>query len=544
MTGVDGRQGARLAKSTSKKSSDSGAVGANVQATRYHIDAIQRGLDVLWQFRAGRHQLTLAEISRTTGAVPSTTLRIVETLKDMGAIEELGDRGLYRPGPAVLRLGYNYIMTSELRTVAQPCLQRLSAAVKEPVTLAIKQDNEVFFIDCIGVDSPMSFHPQIGSVLPAHLSAAGRAVVAFGDDQDGATNRAGGPIDPQILAQARQLGYASQNGELAGGLRSIAAPITDEQGKAFAAIAIAVGASQYETNELTADIAPLLVGTAAEISARWRAQRAVAVRAEPSRIPPQAEPRPNSRYYVEALAKSFQVFECFSPSSAKLLLTEIAKATKINTSTVFRIASTLKAVGLLEEDTSGRYRLAPKVITLGYDALVTLDLKEFVEAPMLDLHRRTGESIYLSILAGAEAVDIASIRMPGLINTTGRSYPLYCTPGGKIWLAFMHKDTAAGILDTIQLVRRGPKTITDRATIEQDIAQIRSDRISEVYEEYLPGVAGAAAPIFDDTGRCVAALTISFSAAVREDPKRRVEVLANLKSTAADMSARLSWRFS
>ncbi len=531
-----------MAKQSSSKQAVAKVAIVEPQQNRYHIDAIQRGLDVLWLFKDGRYQLTLAEISRTTGAVPSTTLRIVETLKDMGAIEEIGDSGLYRPGPAVLRLGSNFILTCELREIARPCLLRLSETVGEPIALAIKQDDEVFFVDCIGGNSPMSFHLQIGAAVPAHLSAAGRVILAL-SGQNPSKLSAQESVDSRILAQARQLGYATQDGEVTSGLRSIAAPIFDENGRAFAAVVIAVGMSQYDASELTRDMAPLLVGTAAEISTRFRAQRAAANRPEAPVIPPQGYPKSNSRYHVEALAKSFQVFECFSAASPRLLLTEISKATKINTSTVFRIASTLKSVGLLDEDSTGRYQLAPKVITLGYRALLSLDLKEFLEPPMTDLHIRSGESVYLSILVGTEAFDIASFRKPGMVSTTGRSYPLYCTPGGKIWLAFMPGEAASRILDSIQLVPRAARTITDRATIESELERIRTERLCEVYEEYLPGVSGVAAPILDSSERCVASVAVSFSSVIRENQKRRLEMIKLVKSAAEDMSTRLRWRF-
>ena len=66
----------------------------------------------------------------------------------------------------------------------------------------------------------------------------------------------------------RERGLAVNNEELAYGLRSIAAPVSSQTGDVVAAINIAVHRSLVSMDELLEDLAPALVDTASEISAR------------------------------------------------------------------------------------------------------------------------------------------------------------------------------------------------------------------------------------------------------------------------------------
>ena len=66
----------------------------------------------------------------------------------------------------------------------------------------------------------------------------------------------------------RQTRLAVNNEELAYGLRSIAVPVSSQTGDVVAAINIAVHRSLVSMDELLEDLAPALVDTAREISAR------------------------------------------------------------------------------------------------------------------------------------------------------------------------------------------------------------------------------------------------------------------------------------
>jgi IclR family pca regulon transcriptional regulator len=490
-------------------------------------------------------------------AFPSTTLRIVNTLEDLGFLEAVADQGAYRAGPSALCLGYDMIASSRLRVLALPALRRLLDACRESITLGLFWEDSIFVIEHCRTRDPLAIPFQIGARLPIHVSASGKAVLAFADQNVcEAALRKLDARQPKAniretalagLAQVRQDKYAIQDEELLAGVRSIAAPVFAEDGTPVAAVAIAVGAGRYGLAELRQALAPLVIGCAAEISARLRSDSAPALPRAPQvsdDAGPGIDAEQKSRYHVEALARGLQTLLAFTPATPSLALTEVARRTDGLVATTFRVISTLTNMGYLRLDkASGRYELTVKVLTLGYDSLVWLDIAELCRPRLLRVQRETGQSVFFSVLAGDDAVDIVSIRQPGISTTVGRKYPLYCTPGGKVLLAFASDERRSEILSRIALVPRGPKTLTDRAQLDIEISRIRRNGFSVVEEEFVPGVFGAGVPIFDQNQNCVAALATSVSSASVSLSELNERILPMVREAGRDLSERLAWRF-
>ena len=520
------------------------------------MEAIQRGLDVLALFRADRPTLTLAEITRLVSGVPSTTLRIVNTLEDMGFLESMPDRAAYRAGPSSLRIGHSCIVGSRLRAIASPSLARLRDACGEGVSLGVVSDESVYLIDQLQAVQPMSLTLPVGARLPVRDTAAGKAILAFspaaaidlalgsvaGNASDTRATRSKFVAE---LATVRRTGYAIQD-QVFAGTRSIAAAVLGEDGAAIAAIMVAVGAGRYELSDLARVLSPLVVGAAAEVGARWRAERAAVVRdrrEEPeydaSSEPDAAkETEQRSRYHVEALSRGLQTLLAFTPGAPRLPLTEIAQRTAFLMPTSFRIVSTLTSLGYIRrDDATGKHELTPKVLELGYDGLAWLSVSEFVLPRLMRFEAETQVSVYLSVLAGDAAVDIVSLGRPGVMTTIGRSYPLYCTPGGKVLLAFMPQAQARAIVETVELVKRAPKTLVDYEALSSELEAIRSRGYSVSDQEYLPGSVGVGVPLLNAAGECVA----TIACVVRGNAADRT-VLDRLVVQACEMSEDLNSR--
>ncbi|MFL5937209.1 MAG: IclR family transcriptional regulator C-terminal domain-containing protein, partial [Gaiellaceae bacterium] len=122
---------------------------------------------------------------------------------------------------------------------------------------------------------------HVGSRLPAYCTSMGKVLLAFLPTHDrntlldGASLTRRGPNTITAkrkllkeLERVRQTRLAVNNEELAYGLRSIAVPVWSQTGDVVAAINIAVHRSLVSMDELLEDLAPALVATASEISAR------------------------------------------------------------------------------------------------------------------------------------------------------------------------------------------------------------------------------------------------------------------------------------
>jgi IclR family transcriptional regulator, pca regulon regulatory protein len=233
----------------------------------------------------------------------------------------------------------------------------------------------------------------------------------------------------------------------------------------------------------------------------------------------------------------------FSEGRPRLPVKDISEITGLLPSTVFRIVMTLVDLGYLQQERNGtNYRLAIEPVLLGFSAVAGLPLEELAIPALQRLQHETNESAFLSILVGDSAVDVVSLRRPGLLSTLGQGFPLYCTPGGKVWLAYMPPDQYRTILDRIKLLPRGPRTLTSRKSLEEEIALVRRQGYSLVDDELTPGHCGAGAPILAADGTCVAAVVVSTATSrISKDVLVR-DIVPQVRRSADQIAERLRWR--
>lgn len=247
--------------------------------------SLERGLAVLSAFRSGRPLLGVSELGRDVGLSRSTTHRYVSTLAALGYLQQDPATRKYRLGPRVLDLGFSAINSMELREIAAPHLRELSDETGYTVNMAILDDLDIVYVDRVRSartgQREIDLNLHVGARLPAYCTSLGKVLLAQlpeeeRDDRLGRIDFAQrGPNTltsrealAQELGRVRAQGYAINNEELAYGLRSIAAPVLTHDGAGAAAINLAVHSSMVSSADMGARFGPVLMRTAADISAR------------------------------------------------------------------------------------------------------------------------------------------------------------------------------------------------------------------------------------------------------------------------------------
>jgi DNA-binding IclR family transcriptional regulator len=131
---------------------------------------------------------------------------------------------------------------------------------------------------------------------------------------------------------------------------------------------------------------------------------------------------------------------------------------------------------------------------------------------MVDLMVRFSETVNLGVLDEDQVSYIDVIESPSSLRiaaTAGDRNPLHSTSLGKALLAFLPEDEVAGILENHPLIKMTPKTITQRKHLIEHLASVREQGVAFDLEENVEGVICVAAPIFDQRGRVVAAVSVS-----------------------------------
>lgn len=246
---------------------------------------------------------------------------------------------------------------------------------------------------------------------------------------------------------------------------------------------------------------------------------------------------------IKSLTKVLQVLECFSQRDANLTPAEIALRTGLPRATTHRLVSSLRDIGLLEQNGKrDTYKLGMKLFQLGSLVLQNLDLDKHARPYTSQLQVITGEMIHLCIFDGAQMAFVERQEMSSAGNTTItriESAPVYCTSVGKAFLAFQGQALIRKVIGD-RLTERTPFTLTDGDALQQDLILTRERGFSLDLQENELNVHCVGAPIRGSNGQVFAAISVSGSA--ERLPKSRLEGLAPLvMETAQKISQELGW---
>ncbi|WP_236791471.1 IclR family transcriptional regulator C-terminal domain-containing protein [Amycolatopsis sp. GM8] len=246
------------------------------------IEALARGLDVLRCFEPGRPAMTLSEVATATSLARPTARRILITLEQLGYVR--GTDGTFSLTPRVLELGMAYIGSVSLWELARPHLRELVRQTNESCSIAQLDGSDIVYVARVAVPKLVALAVTIGTRFPALPTSLGKVLLAALTPAEldralAEPSRAGvpsrwtadrGEIDA-ALREVRARGWASTDQQLALGIRSIAAPIRDGDGKVVAAVNVNAHAAETTMETLVDHHLPLLLRTASAISTDWDA---------------------------------------------------------------------------------------------------------------------------------------------------------------------------------------------------------------------------------------------------------------------------------
>jgi DNA-binding IclR family transcriptional regulator len=248
------------------------------------------------------------------------------------------------------------------------------------------------------------------------------------------------------------------------------------------------------------------------------------------------------RYRIQAIERAFAILDSFTADEPELGLTELAGRVGLHKSTVHRFMVNLEAGGFVERSPrSGRFRLGLRVLELGGLVMQRMNLWEEALPFLEELVGDTGETGHLAVLEDGEAIYIERVeaRRALRINAAvGTGYPAHATNLGKVLLADLPTSAVSKIVDKRGLARFTPNTITTRIDLDAELERIREQGFGIDDEEYDEGLRCIGAPVFDHSGRAIAALGIG-GPANRVTPERVGPLAERVLQAAGGLSRRL-----
>lgn len=243
------------------------------------LSSVATAVRLLKTFSEGEAEIGVTTLSKRLGVAKSTVYRLASTLVAEGMLEQNRENDKYRLGLALFGLGALVRQRMNVSTEARPHIFALREATNETVHLAVPEGAQIIYVYDLESTQAIRQRANLGERKPAFCSAEGRAILAFSSPEQVEAVIAAGlvartsrtDVNPRnlrrALEQARAQGYAMEDEQSEMGMRSLAAPIRDSEGRVVAAVGIA-GPMQRMSDEAMARFAPLVVDTANVISAR------------------------------------------------------------------------------------------------------------------------------------------------------------------------------------------------------------------------------------------------------------------------------------
>lgn len=237
-----------------------------------------------------------------------------------------------------------------------------------------------------------------------------------------------------------------------------------------------------------------------------------------------------------AVGRALRVLEFLARTPQPVRLSAVAVELGLQKSTVHRILGTLGGLGFAEQvPETGCYRATLKLWELGSGMISEHPVKRAAAAFLQELHRTTGETVSLTILAGDDVLYLDKIMSPRAIRFTtrvGSRVPATLTAGGKALLA--HAQDARGIIKRAAARGRGDRKL-DPERLERELADVR--KLGYAISRYSPGVMSIGAPVMGRDGQAVAALSVS-APEERVSAKKKAEIIECVLRTCVQMAER------
>ena len=251
--------------------------------------------------------------------------------------------------------------------------------------------------------------------------------------------------------------------------------------------------------------------------------------------------------FSQSLERGLSILSAFTPDCPALGISELARRLSLTRSTTHRYVATLAALGYLQQDEPTRkYRLGSRVLDLGFSMLGSLDLREIAAPYLRRLTDTTGHTSNLAIRDDTDVILIDRVRgRPGRYHHLeftlhiGSRLPSYCSATGKALLAWLPRRDLGRLLDRMDLIQRGPRTVTDRAALIAELDQVCRTGVAVNDEELESALRSIAAPVRSRSGEVVAAVNI----AIPWSPVPMSELVAQhgpvVQATAHQIAARV-----
>jgi DNA-binding IclR family transcriptional regulator len=219
---------------------------------------------------------------------------------------------------------------------------------------------------------------------------------------------------------------------------------------------------------------------------------------------------------VQTIERASSILDILGQSSQGISIRELSAKLKLPKGTSHRLLSSLSYFGYVRQDPKTKdYFLGLKLVELGQLLLSQLDLRKEAEPFLRDLAERTRETVHLVFLDRNEIVYIDKVETDQnssglrMASRVGLRNPAHSCAVGKVLLSHLSEEELNSIIKEKGLGKRTENTITNPAQLKEHLKNVRAQGYAIDDEENEKGTRCVAAPVYNEGGKAVAAISIS-----------------------------------
>lgn len=214
------------------------------------VQAVVFALQILEYLAQRRSTVGVTDLARVFGTTKSRIYRHLQTLMAAGYVIQETETERYRTGGRLIALGRVVSENFELMSAARTVMEELRDRLGHAVTLSEMELAGLRVLSTVAGTQPFEIGVKPGSLLPAHATAQGKLLLAFGPDapREKLLRKALPANTPQTvtnpavlreeLKQIKKQGWATAPNQAVVGLNALAAPILDATGALVGTVAI------------------------------------------------------------------------------------------------------------------------------------------------------------------------------------------------------------------------------------------------------------------------------------------------------------------
>lgn len=250
--------------------------------------------------------------------------------------------------------------------------------------------------------------------------------------------------------------------------------------------------------------------------------------------------RGKSAGQVRSLTRALSLLRHLAESGDGLSLTDLSEVASLPPSTTHRLLTTLEAERFVRPDPqAGVWRIGVAAFFVGSAFARNRDKLSIARPYLRRLMDMSGETANLFVESEGEAICIGQIEsrhaMRAITGVGGR-VSLHSSGAGKTLLAYMEPTQCERLIASANLSRETQRTITDRERLRQELEETRRRGYGIDDEEHALGLRCVAAPILNEFGWAVAAISVSGPSA--RVPAERLSALGRMTAQAASEATR------